>query len=359
MVIVHIANLDPAVIGGVQTAVPEMVKAQSAYAHVALVNTHGETVEGIPTIRYDGAFDVDAFPEPFCKPDLVVFHEVYRFEYIGIYRLLKKRRIPYVILPHGCFSKKAQEKKRLKKTVANIVFFNAFVKNARLVQYLSDNEKTMSVLKNTPSCVLGNGVVVPQEKVLPFSKNAMRFVYIGRLELHIKGLDLLLAAIDRCAPLLRECGAVVEIYGPNYDGAHEVLTGMIEQYSIADIVRLGAEKMGDEKKRILRSATCFMQTSRTEGLPLGPLEALSYGVPCIVTRGVGLGGVIESYGAGYQCDTTAQGIAQSIERFVCEIDNVETMSQSAVRLIAEKFDIETIAKRTVDGYCELLNDVKG
>ena len=113
--------------------------------------------------------------------------------------------------------------------------------------------------------------------------------------------------------------------------------------------------MGIEKQKVLLSATCFIQTSRTEGLPLGPLEALSYGLPCIVTHGVGLGEVIESYGAGYQSENTIDGVAKSIEQFIQNIDKLEGMSQSAIRLIEENFDIDVIARKTVDWYYSMLN----
>ena len=88
---------------------------------------------------------------------------------------------------------------------------------------------------------------------------------------------------------------------------------------------------------------------------MGPLEALSYGVPCIVTQGVGLGEVIESYGAGYQSENTAEGIVKSIELFFQNMGNLEEMSQSAVRLVEDNFDIDVIARKTVDEYVDILN----
>ena len=88
---------------------------------------------------------------------------------------------------------------------------------------------------------------------------------------------------------------------------------------------------------------------------MGPLEALSYGVPCIVTRGVGLGGIIESYGAGYQSDNTGEGISGSIELFIRNAEHLEGMSQAAVRLVEENFDIDIIAKKTLDVYSNMLD----
>jgi glycosyltransferase involved in cell wall biosynthesis len=312
-------------------------------------------IEGIETIQYDRKRAFDKLPKPYNKPDIVVFHELYRFEYISIYRELVKLGIPYVIIPHGCLSKQAQQKKRIKKTIANIVFFNKFLKSARLVQYLANNEQIMSACPKYPSAVMGNGVSVPSEKKSSFSRLNIRFVYIGRLEMHIKGLDLLLAAIKNSEDSLRKCCATFEIYGPDYDDSHELLAQMIQKLNIGDLVRLEKEKMGIEKQEILLSASCFIQTSRTEGLPLGPLEALSYGLPCIVTHGVGLGGIIESYGAGYQSENTVEGVSKSIELFIQNIDKLENMSKSAIRLIEENYDIDVIARESVDRYYSMLN----
>lgn len=360
MVIVHIANIDASVIGGVQIAVPKMVKAQSMYADVCLLNTQGEIIEGVQNVQFNGNFDIDKFQKPYNKPDIVVFHELYRFEYISIYKKLEECGIPYVIIPHGCLSVKAQQKKRIKKKIANIIFFNQFLKNACMIQYLSNNEQDLSAFKKYPSEVIGNGVSLPNETISSFSGlKKIRFVYIGRLEIYIKGLDILLASIKNKEELLRRSGAVFELYGPDYDGSHKDLVQMIYKLNIGDLVRLEKEKIGIDKKKILLSATCFIQTSRTEGLPLGPLEALSYGLPCIVTRGVGLGNVIESYGAGYQSDNTIEGVSESIELFIQNMDNLERMSRSSVRLVEDNFDIDVIAKKTVEGYMNMLNCLEG
>ena len=350
MVIIHIANIDTAIIGGVQVAVPKMVSAQSQYAEVGLVNTHGDIIDNVQMLEYDGIFDINKFPAPFNKPDVVVFHEVYRFEYIKIYRTLLKLNVPYVIIPHGCLSKKAQQKKRLKKVVANAIFFNAFLKAAQSIQYLSENERNMSAFSQYDSFVLGNGIFVPTEQKTSFSNKGLRFVYIGRLEVYIKGLDLLLGAVKKCEASIRRCKGTVDIFGPDYDGSHECIARMINDLDLADIVHIGKEKMGEEKKEILLSSDCFLQTSRTEGLPLGLLEALGYGLPCIVTEGVGLGTAIELYGAGYQSSNSIDGIADSIECFIQNIDKTIIMSQAAVNLIKEKFDINVVAKEAVDMY---------
>ena len=354
MVIIHIAHINTGIIGGVQMVVPNMVRAQSLYADVGLVNTHGDVIDDVRMLEYDGVFQITNFPTPFNKPDLVIFHEVYRFEYIGIYRSLVEAQIPYIIIPHGCLSKSAQRKKCIKKFAANFLFINKFLRLARSIQYLSENEKKMSTFSKYVSFVDGYGISVPNKTKSIFFENGIKFVYIGRLELKIKGLDLLMKAVKKQEVLLRQKHAVVEIYGPDYNNAHSKIRKMISKLNISDLVLLGNEKMGKQKEKILLISDCFIQASRTEGLPLGPLEALGYGLPCVVTNGVGLGDVVESYVAGYRCETSVNGIAEAIERFINNINNTEEMSKSAIRLIEEKFDINCMAKKTVDRYCNMV-----
>lgn len=350
MVIIHIANINSDIVGGVQFAVPKMVKAQSEYADVGFVNTNGDTFDGINMLPYDSKLDLDKFPTPFNRPDIVVFHEIYRKEYIQAYRLLCKLRIPYVIIPHGSLSRKAQCKKWLKKKMANILLFKDFIKKAGAVQYLSDSEKSMTAFPKISSFVSASGISVPNDKKVGFFNSGIKFVYIGRLEIHIKGLDLLLKAVKKNEALMREKNAKVEIFGPDYDDSHRRITELIDELNIADLVFLGKEKMGEEKKRILLSSDCFIQTSRTEGLPLGPLEAMGYGLPCIVTEGVGLGNLIDLFGAGRKCNTSSDGIADAMKWFINNCDKTELMSAAAVELVKENFDVNVIAEKTVSAY---------
>lgn len=362
MVIIHIANIDVSVIGGVQVAVPQMIKAQSQFASVGFINTHGDVIDGVQMLEFNRTFELEQFPAPFNNPDIIVFHEVYRFEYIKIYKAIQKTKIPYIILPHGCLSKQAQKRKFLKKFTGNVLFFNGFIKSAQALQYLSDNEARMSVFSVYPSFISGNGIAIPEKKKNSFFINGVKIVYIGRLEILTKGLDLLIEAIKKIAPLLRQNNARVEIYGPDYDGAHELLRKTITKFNISDLISVNKEIMGMEKESVLLSADCFIQTSRTEGLPMGPLEALGYGLPCIVTDGVGLGELIESFGAGYCCETSVDGIADAIKRFIVEREKVASMSNAAVDMIATKFDRNLIAKKTVSEYSQIKNSewlVKG
>lgn len=353
MVIIHIASIESSVIGGVQVAVPLMIEAQEKYAKVGLYNINGTSIKGIKMISCNGKFDINKLEEPFNKPDLIVFHEVYRFKYINLYKHIVKTNIPYIIIPHGCLSKTAQHKKALKKLCANILFFNRFIKSADSIQYLSKNEKEMTNFKKHNCFISGNGIRLPQTTKQSFSNDGIKFIYIGRLDIHIKGIDILLKAIKECESTLRRKNSIIKIYGPDYNQSHKIINEMKSKLKIEDIVKLNDAVFGKDKENALLDADCFIQASRSEGLPLGPIEALSYGLPCIVTEGVGLGDSIENFQAGYKSLVDAISLSDAIKKFIDNYDSIQKMSNQA-KLLANEFDVESIARNAIDEYSHII-----
>ena len=142
MKILHIASLHNLVSSGVGVVVPQHIRAQQEYADVALINIFGLEIPNIKKqiIYSQNSIDVILNENNF-EPDIVVFHEVYHIEFCKIAKLLCKRKIPYIVVPHGCMTHNAQKKKRIKKIIAKKLFFNKFIKDAVALQCLSENER--------------------------------------------------------------------------------------------------------------------------------------------------------------------------------------------------------------------------
>lgn len=351
MVIVHIASIDPAVLGGVPVAVPRMLLSQSAHASVCLVNLFGVCVPGIPTFAA-GEFSENTLPAPFDRPTLAVFHEVYRPAFLTMARLLRKRGIPYIVIPHGSLTRQAQKRKWLKKAVANVLLFDPFLRRAKAIQYLSQSEQARSAVRY-PGFVSGNGVEIPGPIPTKTPADGCRLLYIGRLEIAIKGLDILLDALAKDAQLLRQSRCRLDIYGPDSEDAHAFLRRRSTQLGIDDLVSVHDAVVGEEKRKLLLQADYFIQTSRSEGMPMGILEALSYGLPCIVTAGTGLAALVEENGAGFGCETSVQGIADALCRALREQNARPAQAKAAARLAAERFDCHVLAAEAVAHYREI------
>lgn len=352
MIILHIAHLSNSKYSGVDNAVPKQVIAQQPFATVGLINTTNIPVSGIVNFfSFSNPFSVESLPEPFNRPDLVVFHEVYRPEYLGIYKKLRKSGIPYVVVPHGCLTKQAQHKKWLKKKAGNILLFNSFIHGAEALQFLSLREKEQTSV-NMKSFIGTNGIVFPETALPKENIHPVQFLYIGRLEVAIKGIDLMLKAIEEISDFLRENQCRFSLLGPDENNYHSEIQKLIDDYGISDLVLLGDGVFGDDKAEKYRNSSCFIQTSRSEGMSMGILEALSYGLPCIVTEGTGMADEITKADAGWGCSTSSEGIKNAIERAVKEKDTIPEKSRNAEKYIKENYTWDIVARNVIKSYSE-------
>lgn len=354
MIILHIACTNGDMCNGVQVVVPQHLTAQGKISEVAFVNiTNIELECKCKQFKYDKSFSVVSLNPPFNKPDIVVFHECYRIQYIKIAKELKEIGVPYVIIPHGELSNNAQKKKWLKKKVANLLIFNWFINGACGIQLLSETE-----LKNTKfgrnKFIGTNGITIPKRKKEKFSQGGLKFIYIGRLDVYHKGLDLMIQGIARCAEYLRNNRCTFDIYGPDILGRLEQVKKIVKDNQVEDIIKLHNPVFGEEKERLLLEADIFIQTSRFEGMPMGILEALSYGIPCFITEGTTVRSLIEENGAGWGAMTSVESISDTLYNLQATNEGLEIMSRNARHIAEQYFDWSSVANTTIERYESLI-----
>lgn len=353
--ILHIANINNNSLNGVCTVVPQHIRYQSLWAETALLNITNCQINGLnKQFVYSGDTWINDVSVDFQQPDLVVFHEVYRIPYLKIAKSLMKRNIPYIIVPHGSLVKSAQQRKCIKKKVANFFFFNAFINGALAIQMLSDNELSNTAFK-TKKFIGTNGIDISPKCKEKFNDDILVLTYIGRLDVNVKGLDLLIAAVKEIKEFLLQHKVVLNIYGPDFYGRYEQVCNLISSADVAEIVKPHHEVLNEEKKNCLLASDIFIQTSRHEGMPMGILEAMGYGLPCLISQGTSLGRIVEQYDAGWVAETSVVGIQKAIVKAITERQLLRDKSIRARQLITENFSWEKIAMQTIQSYKILLN----
>ncbi len=245
------------------------------------------------------------------KPDVIIIHSFFHLEYVYATKIIKKMGIPYFIEPHGSFGRDAMRKSKIKKWVANNTIFKAVIKNAEGFIFLNSAEKNESVYHKKKELIIPNGIEI---KTYPEEDNINRpyyFYFIGRFDIHHKGLDYLTNALD----IIDKKGIEVEFrfYG---EGSQKETAYLQDKIKLFESVKATVYQpiYGDDKDSTLRRCGVMVLTSRYEGMPMTILEALSYGNPCIITPGTNMQDIVSKNDLGIVCDLNEDSIADSIIR---------------------------------------------
>lgn len=339
MKIIHICELINNHANGISGIVPKYVERQSKYIAVELYNLNGD--EPVP------------FPGDY---DLVIVHGVYSIKTLKFFYKYIHKKYKYVFVPHGGLTQMSQLKSKKKKAIANKFLFRQFYRKAEAIQFLCQNELNNSIeVGNCNKIVCNSGVeCLPERKYKAHQREGFRFVYIGRVTIFYKGLDILLHAIARNKTYMEEHNVTVSIIGTNnYNEPLDELYELIEINKLERIVTVDLTgRFGEEKTRELLDADCFLQTSRSEGMPLGVLEALSLGMPVLLTKPVGFTDLIDRYQNGYYCEAEVDAIAEMMIKMVESKDKMDEFSIGSYQA-SKEYDWEKVTEDTIAKYREI------
>lgn len=344
-------------------SIPRQVAAQRIYDNVMWLNMNNVKSEDwekwadVKTQADYPDFTLEALPEPFNHPDVVFIEEQYNFFFQKIIIEIRKKKIPYIIVPRCSLTKDALNKKKIKKFIANQFFYKNFLKKALAIQYLTNNEREESGLKwNKNNIVIPNGINIPNI-VKKFNKDKIECSFIGRIDIYHKGLDMLLEVCSKIKEKLEENNYFISIYGDGNKKDVQKLLYEIKSNGLEKNIEYKGPIYDKEKENVLKKTDIFILTSRFEGLPMGILEALSYGIPVLVTKGTNMADIIDEYEAGWSSDTTVDGIIKILTEAINSKKELKYKKEQCIKL-AKIFSWEEIAKNTHEILLNLINKDK-
>ena len=133
------------------------------------------------------------------------------------------------------------------------------------------------------------------------------------------------------------------------DGAERArLETLASKLGIHDRVRWAGERRN--AGRLVSAFDVAVLCSRSEGLPLSALEAMAGGTPLIATRTGSLPTLLDD-GAGLLVERDDPvGLASAIELLLADKATARQLAQRARAVIAERYELSTVARRLEDIY---------
>lgn len=113
----------------------------------------------------------------------------------------------------------------------------------------------------------------------------------------------------------------------------------------------------DDTMEKMRKADLFMLLSQAEGMSNSLLEAMAFGLPCIVSNINGNRQIVQHGKTGILVDLKYETeIADTVIRLSKEEETRRLIGQNAREMIEREFGIDKIARKYIDVYADLLEE---
>jgi glycosyltransferase involved in cell wall biosynthesis len=176
------------------------------------------------------------------------------------------------------------------------------------------------------------------------AKTGFTFLFVGRLA-PVKNHPLLLKAFQ--IAFLSNSGLRLWIVG---DGSErKKLEGLARDLGIAERVTFFGEQL--DVAPFFSAADVFIMSSKSEGLPISLLQALSLGLPAIVTGVGGMAEVVDLAKAGFQVPPTDPAeMAAAMLRMATNATEREQFAINAQGAFQSRFTLATMVAAYMDLY---------
>lgn len=356
MIFVHVASYKDEFFNGIKSVLEELVPEQRKLGHDVYVfnqeYNEKEIISGEIYISSSQEFK-DAINE--IKPEFVIFHSLYGLSDVRYSWYLNKNKIPYFVEPHGGTSIENAKKNWFKKKVANYLYANRFIRKAVGLIYLNKKEQEECVFNKIrrDSVIIPNGTHIHQHQKCVSTGGKVRFIFLARIDIIQKGLDLLFPAIEafNCCSGMKD-KVEFHFYGKARNPQY---AQVFEQYisEASDNVFFHGPVIGEDKDKAFQDADIFILPSRYEGMPMAVLEALSFGLPCILSRQTNVADIIKQYNCGWITNTTVEDIRSSILLAIDDLKSRRKELMNNALEAAKLFDWNAVAANSIKEYARL------
>jgi len=271
-------------------------------------------------------------------PDIVHMHSVFLPKQSVMARLLIKYRIPYIITPNGGLD---SQRGKLKKFIYRLLIERQRFKSAAAITVVTpgEEETIRQFVPNYQGIIrfitnpFDNSQLLEQQ--WKGNINSKRIVFLGRLDVLHKGIDILLE-IARLVPSLE-----FHLYGNEDPKTRKWLQRI--RASCPPNVHFHSPVFGINKVKVLTEASLYIQTSRWEGFPLSIIEAMYIGLPCVISSLPNFSTLFNQYNLGGILDNDPYKASLQLTRLLDDPEKLWQWSKRAQSFAQDHFNPRKVA----------------
>jgi glycosyltransferase involved in cell wall biosynthesis len=276
----------------------------------------------------------------------------------AVWRECHRAGVPYIVQPHGSLDPFIFRHHRWRKAISEKLFQNQVMRDAAFVHFTSYEERDLAqpYIFGRPSVVIPLGVNLEEVANLPpavgFRQHYPEIgdrrivLFLGRINFK-KGFEILIPAF--AAALKRNPDLHLVVVGA--DGGHRRETlQLIRANAVSDRVTLTGHLDRAGVVEAYAAADVFVLPSYTENFGIAAAEAMTAGVPSILSDKVQIAGLAAQHKACWMVPLTVADWTGAILHAVSATGEANAMRQRAREWTREYFTWSTVAQKLVATY---------
>lgn len=281
------------------------------------------------------------------ESDILVLHGGWLLRNVVVGFSAARRRIPFVVTAHAVYNPHVFSSRPFSKWLWATALERKQLERALAVHFFFEEERDglERLGVHTPTIIAPNGIVTPTETRWDGGSGGY-LLWLGRFSPHHKGLDLLIHAMRELPPDSRP---ELRLHGPDWRGQKEVVVRLVRDLHLDQWVKIGDPVYGNAKWDLISRAAGCVYPSRWEGCSVAVLEAISVGVPTLVTP-YAMGQSLARDGAAIEAGWTMREVADGLVRLMDP--DARRIGKRASEVARTKFGWKTVAQswlRQVEG----------
>jgi glycosyltransferase involved in cell wall biosynthesis len=290
--------------------------------------------------------------------DVAVIHGMFGIHSRRIARAFTRGTIPYVACPHDPYAPQAFETRPITKRVFWLVSEAPYLRSAAAVHILAPSHERFLRDRgvSVPTLVLPNGVATTNGIAGPLrdrddAEGALHAWFLGRWDVHNKGLDLLMDALGSDGSLRERVRLHIAGRGSLQERHH--LESMISERGLQRSVVL--EGFVPDAAEAIRSADVIVLPSRFDGFGQIVLESLVLGTPVVVSTGAGASEFVREQDGALHADPDPASLARALSLAAHDLEALRSAARAGRERLIVEYGWDRLAVRWADAVTRVVS----
>jgi glycosyltransferase involved in cell wall biosynthesis len=285
--------------------------------------------------------------------DLLHIHGLFSYSTAAAAFYSRKNRVPYIILPHGMLAPWPMRKNRLMKSL----YFKAIEKRNLehgVVHFTAEAELRMSAGCGGSQFVLPYVLDLKPKSNGFQSKsdsNRLRILFLSRIHPK-KGIEILIEALSSLAQEGFDFELVLAGSGEQH--YENKVRQMIHNAGLSGCTKFAGFVEGIAKSRLFETCDVFVLPSHQENFGIAVAEAMTFGMPVIISDNVDIHEEIASEGAGLVVSASAYELSAALRTLLDSAARRLEIGARAKEFVDRRFSINSITRETLRIYSDVV-----